>query len=54
MIPLKHVTAVWFLWLRGLSAEEQAHFSAGEKSFNYINGGGLSALCQKSASYIAV
>ena len=47
MILLKHVTAVWLLWLRGLSGEEQAHFSASEKSFNYINGGGLSAFSQK-------
>ena len=47
MILLKHVTAVWLLWLRGLSGEEQAHCSASEKCFNYINGGGLSAFCQK-------
>ena len=47
MILLKCVTAVWLLWLRWLSGEGQAHCSASEKSFNYINGGGLSAFCQK-------
>ena len=47
MILLKHVTAVWLLWLRGLSGEGQARYSASEKSFNYIDGGGLSAFCQK-------
>ena len=35
------------LWLRRFSGEEQAHCSASEKSFNYINGGELSAFCQK-------
>ena len=47
MILLKHVAAVWLLWLRGLSGEKEAHVSASEKPFNYINGGGLSAFCQK-------
>ena len=47
MILLKRVTAVWLLWLRGLSGEVQAHCGASEKSFNYINGGELSAFCQK-------
>ena len=47
MILLKRVTAVWLLWLRGLSREDQAHCGASEKSFNYINGGELSAFCQK-------
>ena len=47
MILLKHVTAVWLLWLRGLPGEEQPHCSASEKSFNDINGGGLSAFCQR-------
>ena len=47
MILLKHLTTVWLLWLRGLSEEEQAHVSASEKSFNYINGDGLSAFYQK-------
>ena len=35
------------LRLRGLSGEEQAQCSTSEKYFNYINGGGLSAFCQK-------
>ena len=54
MILLKHVTAVSLLWLRGLSGEQQAHFSAIEKSFNYINGGGLSSVYQNKLTYIAV
>ena len=41
------LTALWFLWFRGLSAEEQAQCSASEKYFNYTNGGWLSAFCQK-------
>ena len=41
------LTALWLLWFRGLSAEEQAHYSASERYFNYINGGWLSAFCQK-------
>ena len=47
MILLKCVTAVWLVWLRGLSGEGQTHCSASEKSFNYVNGGGLSAFWQK-------
>ena len=41
------LTAVWVLWLRGLSGEEKAHCSAIEKYFNYINGGWLIAFCPK-------
>ena len=37
------------LWFRGLSREEQAHCSASEKYFNDINGGWVSAFCQKQA-----
>ena len=37
------------LRLRGLSGEGQAHCSASEKYFSYINGGGLNAFCQKWA-----
>ena len=47
MILLKHVTAVWLLWLRGLSGEDQAHFSGSERPSNSINGGGLSTFFQK-------
>ena len=47
MILLKLLTAMWLLWLRGLSGEEQAHCGASEKSFNYRNGCGLSPFCQK-------
>ena len=53
MILLKHVTAVWLLWLRGSSGEEQAHFSASEKYFNHINGGGLSEFAKSKLAYIA-
>ena len=38
---------MWELCLWGLSGEEQAHCSAGEKYFNYTIGGWLSAFCQK-------
>ena len=47
MILLKLLTTVWLLRLRGFSGEEQAHCSASEKSFNYINGGELRAYCEK-------
>ena len=47
MFLLKLLTAACLLWLRGWSGEEQAHCSASKKSFDFINGGGISTFCQK-------
>ena len=52
MILLELVTKVWLFWLSGFSGEKQAHCSVSEKSFNYVNGGGVRAFCQKLGLYI--
>ena len=47
MILQLFLTTEWLLRLRRLSGEEQAHWSASGKSFDYINGGRLRAFWQK-------
>ena len=49
MILIKLLTGVWLWLLRGLSGEEQDHFSSNEKFLNYINAVGLGVFCQKWA-----
>ena len=44
---VRNSSVVVMMWWKGLSGEGHAHCSAKEKSFNYINGGGLSGFCQK-------